>query len=291
MRRLAAGKDQSYSLVVVQAHEHEDDIVPARDGFVVPTWVGGTVEVAAALGSRLKKDSVRADLRAIRRERYAYRVTRDAEAIENFHRNMYVPYARQTYGKGAFVWSLEQLRREAPQGEELLLVEAGGQTVAGVYLGIVDKDRLNQLVLGVIDADYGWVRRGVLAAIYYFALVHASASGYSTIWVGSSRPFLQDGVLQFKKKWGMRIVPDPTNPEVLLFRIRPDSAAARSFLAHNPFIHKKDDQLHAAVFLDGIRTAPDDEDPVARARRLYSLPGIHDVAVFQADSGRVGSPA
>jgi len=273
-----------YALIFIQVEQLTRSLAVRHRCFVIPSWIAGELDVARALESRRGNESVKTDLRNIKRNRFTYKVTRDHGEMERFYSTMYLPYVRQNHGSRAFVATLEELRREATKGAELLLVEQDGKTVAGVYLGIHDSERIDALELGVSGGDHGLVKMGALAAIYYYALVHAAEGRYARLFLGGARPFLNDGPLQYKKKWGLRITGRlRTLPDLLVFQPRLGSAAVKSFLKNNPFVYEELDMFRAAVFLDTDKQPPLPEETIQQLRKAYCLPGLGGLSVFSID--------
>ena len=256
-----------------------------EDVFVLPSWLAGELDVAHSLACRSGNDSVKTDLRNIRKQGFTYRVTREAAGIERFYETMYLPNVRKTHGERAFVATLDELMRGCGQGAELLLVEHGGQEVAGVVLGAYDAQRLDALELGVLGADARLIKGGVLAAIYYFSLQLAAARGHTRLHLGGARPFLNDGALRYKSKWGLRITGRlPSMPDRLLLRARMTERAVASFLRNNPFVYERaPDVFRIAVFAAEAEQAP----PALTERwwRRHPLGGIEGVTRFRLADG------
>ena len=251
--------------------------------FVLPSWLAGELDVATALASYRGNESVKTDLRNIRRNGFTYRVTRDPGDIERFYSEMYLPYVRQTHGQGAFVASRKELERESGSELVLLLIEQQGRCVAGVCLGTHDHERLDALELGVAGADRNLVRMGALASIYYYSLVYSAERKFSRLYLGGSRPFLHDGALQYKKKWGLSIVGRlPTLPDVIVFQPRLDAAAVQSFLVNNPFVYEDRGAFRAAVFV-GARQSTSDKS-FDELRKACCLRGLAGATVFRIDA-------
>jgi len=86
--------------------------------------------------------------------------------------------------------------------------------------------------LGVKNAYEKYVKLGALRAAYWFSIEYLRDLGYKEVGFGVTRPFLRDGVLQYKKKykprlylspslfrWGVNVVPltrDPTSERILV---------------------------------------------------------------------------
>ena len=274
----------NYGMIFVQRKPGADAWLPGQPCFVLPGWLAGELNVAQGLASHRGNESVKTDLRNIRRNGFTYRITREPRDLEHFYSAMYLPYVQQTHGDRAFVATQDELGRESGDRLELLLVEHNGKPVAGVYLGIHDRERVDALELGVVGADRNLVRMGALAAIYYYALVYATEGNFPRLYLGGSRPFLHDGALQYKKKWGLYIVGRlHTLPDVFVFKPRLDNAAVRSFLLNNPFIYEERGAFRAAVFISGQQTSS--EKSTDQIRKAYCLPGLAGATVFRIDAG------
>jgi len=278
--QLLAASDSVYGLIFIQTLEMPPDYAYRRECYAIPSWVAGELDVAHALLTPRTSTSVKRDVRHVRSSRFAYRTTHDPRAIERFFLDMYLPYIRRTHGDGAVVATLDEFKREADKGAELLLVDQDGKSVAGVLLGLDDPARMEALELGVLGADRGLVKAGALAAIYYFSLLFAANRGFSRLFLGGARPFLNDGPLQYKKKWGLRITGRlRTMPDVWVFRPYPASTAVQSFLRNNPFVFERDNACRAAVFVGADEVLS--EESIEHLRKAHDLPGIAGITVFR----------
>jgi len=269
-----------YDMIFVQRQPGVDARHLRQPCFVLPSWIAGELSVTQALASHRGNKSVKSDLRNIRRSGFTYRTTCDSGELDRFLFEMYLPYVRQIRGDGAFVTTREELDREAGGAPELLLIEQHNRAVAGVCLGVHDQDRLDALELGVIGGDRDLVRKGALAAIYYFSLVYAAERKFSRLYLGGSRPFLRDGPFQYKKKWGLRIVGRlPTLPDVIVFRPRLSAVGVRSFLTNNPFVYEEGGAFRAAVFVD--EREPTSDKSFDELRKAYCLRGLAGATLFR----------
>jgi hypothetical protein len=93
----------------------------------------------------------------------------------------------------------------------LLWITCEGQKVAGVVLEFKNR-RMILSALGAAGGDEGLMKKGVLAATYYFSMQHGRTQGCPTVDFGGTRPSLHDGLLRYKRKWGAVIDPKPLNP-------------------------------------------------------------------------------
>ena len=56
--------------------------------------------------------------------------------------------------------------------------------------------------IGWLHGDDQWLRRGVVTGLYWFSILRARELGLQRITFGAVAPYLEDGLLQFKGKWG-----------------------------------------------------------------------------------------
>jgi hypothetical protein len=103
------------------------------------------------------------------------------------------------------------------------------------------------LAIGLNDGDPVLLRTGAGSAIYYYSILHLAEKGFKTLKCGWSRTFLHDGVLQYKKSWGLRIV-DTHNIGSLLVALN-DSPQTRMFFQSIPLIGVTDNKLTGIVFV------------------------------------------
>lgn len=262
---------------VYRQFRRTEESIPEQRLFCLPCWVQGEMalsETAVAPDA----ETVRSDIRLIKRNALEYRVVREPALFDWFYRSMYLPYMATTYPGRAFLMSYDDMREQQPRSE-LLLIRKNGTDVAGQILVRGGGGEAHAWSLGVLSGDQSLVKAGVLAALYYFAPRYLASQGYRALDVGLSRPFLNDGVLQYKRKWGQHIVAGHANLFVLKFAR--GSAAANAFLRSNPFIHLSRGWLHGAVFLAAHEV--DDARVIDRLQKRYAMPGISSLRFFAPD--------
>lgn len=217
-----------------------------RRCFYIPNWLRGEIAFEDALARSKSSGHVKSDLRRIRQHSLTYEVTRSPEQFEAFFHTMYVPHVSATFGRTAHLTSYEKLEA-ALDHAELLLVSKEGTAIAGQIL-VHEHGRVRGWHIGVKDGNREYVKIGAQAALYWFEIQYLARCGYQGMHVGASRPFMKDGVLRFKTKWGMRICGH--TPDGFLFKPMQPSAATLSLLKHNPFVRLQDGCLSAVAYAD-----------------------------------------
>jgi hypothetical protein len=259
----------------LQSYGESADWVVARvDHISSRLWLGrGFLRVPESVGSWLEvpedpaglvraNHSVKEDMRIVRREQLVPELSRSKTDCDLFFRDMHVPFMQNRHGDVAVIRELHQLRRGVHRGG-ILFVRRGGTRIAGVAFQ-TRGGTMHLLAVGTLRGDPEWVRTGALAAIYYFSVQHACEQRCARIDFGGVSPVLSDGLLRYKKKWGIRLAAEPHTPYDYLVRWdRPDALLLR-FLARNPLIFRQGSTL-AAVVASGAKNHELEDD----ARRLH----------------------
>ena len=216
-----------------------------KNDFFIPWWVAGDVNTSIDYTKRPWKKNLESDLRKVRKFQYEFTATRDPKDLEHFFNSMYLPLIKNSHGEGALIRSFDEQLETLRSGGELLFTLRDGEPVAGsliTYAGGTARAR----TFGVKDAKYELLRDGVTAANYFGKIRHVNSKGYSTLHLGTCRAFLTDGVLNYKKKFGLRLIGHDRNGHFL--RILQPSSCVKAFLENNPFIYLKDGELWGSVF-------------------------------------------
>jgi hypothetical protein len=232
------------SLMFVESLESHRHSTRHGEDFFIPMWLLGEVDLPRDAAATRK---VSGDLRRIRRHGLEFTITRDLGQFDDFYYNMHLPYVTKTFGNCADPSPYKRMRAFLKFSDLLLIrsqeTSIAGQLImhykAGPFLGDV----------GVRDGNREYVQNGAACALYHFGLQYVQEKGCKKAWLGYSRPFLRDGVLQFKKKWSQRVTDSYSNGFTL--RVLSYAPAAKAFLSNNPFIFKRGGLFYGAVFVDG----------------------------------------
>ena len=224
------------------------------------------------------------ELRQIRHNKLEYEITRDPQKFDDFYHNMYVPFATGRFGACADVSHYQELKTQF-EDSDLLLVKYNNQAVAGSLL-LHGKTGTCLWDLGIRDGDRAHLKRGAGAALYHFALQYLEAQGRTNAGLGWSRPFLRNGVLQFKRKWSQRIVRGRSRGFAL--RILANTPAAIAFLRENPFICTHHGSLCAAVFVEG--DGDNGPDAIRQLEKNFLHDGLARLLIYRLRPGSAVDP-
>ncbi len=254
------------------------------DWFLLPDWVLGEVALPRDAQATRK---VRGDLQKIRHHALRFEVTRDPRQFDDFYHHMYVPYTSRTFGNHAYVYSHKVLKRWF-RSADLLLVVKDTESLAGQVISY-EYATPHLFLMGVRDGDREAVRTGAGgSAVFHFSLQYLQEKGYKKAWLGWSRPFLRDGVLQFKRRWSQIII--DARFWGFGLRVLSPTPAVKSFFRNNPFIFKRDDLLYGAVFLDADK--PLSADDVQQIGKEYFHAGLSGLTIYRlpSDDAPASSP-
>ena len=103
---------------------------------------------------------------------------------------------------------------------------------------------------GVINGDITELRRGALRASYWLSVTRMQSLGFRKISFMWSPPFLENGVLLFKKKYRPVLEAAPTSHKGLLLAPLAQSALSRRILVEQPMIQLCGSALVATRFVE-----------------------------------------
>lgn len=258
--------------------------------FFIPGWLNGEISLPLA-DSVWRSQSVRSDLRRVRRQNFEFEVTRDAGKFRDYHRHMHVPFIRQTHGAAAYFDPLAEWRPRFTK-HDLLLVRRQGENGPAIAGGLILYERHGPrfCTLGVRDGDPAHVHAGVIAALYHFVFRHVAAQGFSRVSIGRSKPFLHDGLVRYKRKYSNTITGGCWSwyaPGFAL-KILSFTPAAKSFLQQNPFAFEVEGNLRVAAFTDATRPLP--QEIIREFAAEYLHPGLNTLVIHCFQSLKAASP-
>ena len=273
LSRAGWARNRGCALIVIEADPFIREFLKEDDWFCIPLWLVGTAALPIP-DELLKGKSLRSEVRAIRKGGLQGRVTREPERFDDFYHNMYVPHVTRAHGSSVYVNPYDSMRARLADSD-LVLIHDGERDIAGMMI-VYDDDRPRLWSVGVRDGDRTYLQRGALAAVYHFCFQYLAERHFSSVNLGLSRAFLNDGILRYKKKWAQKLAGTAANRIAL--KVAAETPASKSFLQNNPFIFEKSGKLYGAVFLadDAAVTA----DSTAHLKRHYFHDGLSKLILF-----------
>jgi len=260
---------------------------------VIPQWIRQKYYVPDTweeVLSKFRKNTKKTDLRKVRKYRFSYRITRDENEFDIFYEKLYRPYLEMRFNDEVIIESKSKVLRQCRKGELMQIIREG-EVVAAVLLHKSEK-RLAYVWVGVPDHIVGKMSKGAFSALYYFTILYGFNSGCHEIDFLGTRPLLNDGLFQYKRKWGTVVQRSPIpRGDILLKPVR-ETNAVRSFISHNLFVVREGKNLVGKIFhSDGILSREALSGIVSRyataglsALKIYCLMGYRNGTVQWACS-------
>jgi hypothetical protein len=285
--RLSKYRSEDISLTIADIPGFMFKIIGGKDDFYIPLWVFGKADfqiLMAMLNNSKLYTSLSSDVRKIQSNQFHYEVSRKEEDFKEFYYELYHPFITKRWDNRAFLGRYD-LRHQSFKKGELLFVKYGDERIAASLFTYSDQEA-ELIAVGIRQDGTDYVHMGAMSALYYFGFKHLMEKGYLRVNLGGSRAFLNDGVLRYKKKWGLRITTGGWLGYLL--RIRSKDAAIDSWLINNPFICKRSESLCGAVFLPPSQAM--DDDAVKKLFNRYYYPGLDSICFYQIYDGHAGKP-
>jgi hypothetical protein len=182
-------------------------------------------------------DNARNDARKSQSIGFTWQIINDASVGVEFQTKFHAPSITARHAEGGVIASTNEILLKLQSGDhELLRVYLNGEWVGA---------SLNERKPGCYRMDrLGWregkdslLRKGIVGALYWASLERAIQLGYRLVSLGGSQPFVDNGLVMFKCKWGAMIdAGDIGNWQVWLFCIDPRNPAVRKYLSKDSLI-------------------------------------------------------
>ncbi len=217
-------------LVVAEVHRWMADRFRRAGWLIVPRsvrWQGELAAVPPAAPNR----SLKANLAKLRKQNFTLVEADTPDDWTEFYTTMVEPQARSRHGSSAWIPSEPFLRQLARRGTLHFIVEDGVRVAGGCTVAY--GDTLWFPLMGVRHGDPGLLQRGASVAALALPLQWARERGYHRVDLGRTGTFVNDGLQQHKRSWGLTPVPDALS---LVTAVRIGSPVARRAFADNPVL-------------------------------------------------------
>jgi hypothetical protein len=201
-------------------------------------WVGELGSIPPRHASR----SLSSDLVNVSRGDFALAATHEPADWQTFYHDMVRPAAISRFGEHAWIPSPATMRSFARAGT-LLMLTSEGERVAGICV-IPAGESLWAPLLAVPEQASGEPRKGVGAALYKLTFDWARSHGFRQMNMGRTSSRLDDPIAWYKRKWGLRPVPEPLAHRLAVWA-DPNCAALWRALARRPVLTEEPNGLVA----------------------------------------------
>jgi hypothetical protein len=159
---------------------------------------------------------------------------------------------------------------------DLILVKNREEYIGGILIRYIGKS-VHLWCIGIKNGNGDYLQLGVVGALYYFSFCYLKDKGFKKIELGDTRAFLKDGVLQYKKKWGMRII--RASQTGFLINVLSASNSAKEIFFSNPFIYMDKGKLEGAIFIKNDRLIS--EKDFREIYKSYYRYGISKLIIYR----------
>lgn len=189
----------SNTIVLVEINRLLQFLVP-NGGFVSYPWIRQSVNLKDEFYKGRKRKIEDLYGRKVRKNNYRFQITQNIESVNKFYYDIYSPYMKSRYGEDVYLRSISEIRNVMKTGF-LLKVFDEDILVAGAVCRLT-KRRITAYTFSVAQNYQYHLKRGALSAVYYFLFKWAEQNDVDTVDLLRSRPHLDDGVFEHKRRWG-----------------------------------------------------------------------------------------
>lgn len=243
-------------IIVVGANQLLLDRYVDRGFHLVPKWICPLFHMSddpdttiGNLSYDARKD-IRRNIRQALDRGFKYETTTDPSWFDRFYNDVYMQYGTSKHGELAQMDGYRRVNSAFTRGVGLTITLDESPVIAAVVFK--EDSTMRARYMGVYPGKEKEASLGAPTAMYYYSMQLAHSWGCSAVNLGSSRPFLSDGVLKFKMKWEPEILHDELSTAVFAIAAPTMTPAAQTFMAANPFFEMVDDrlQLHKLSSVD-----------------------------------------
>lgn len=220
---------------------------------VIPLFVDCIIDLGKPISELITSKGANHPMRTARHFAYHFEIIRDDKLLHEFFEQMLLPTVLHRHEERAFISQWEDIQNAYRNGT-LIAAYLDNQWIGAVLLTMETADLIRIANLGWRDGDDLWLKKGIVPALYNKSLTWAQEKGFKRFNLGASNPFVKDGPLNFKLKWGatmalpeLRIVGNEINGVRSFIGARFDltSPAAQFFLASSPILERAGSKLRA----------------------------------------------
>lgn len=273
--RLKQIAGENSTLLVTEYDTQQQETNWINEGFMIPYWLGWVADISGDIDKLIKSTrTLSYNLGKIRKNNLEYVISDNLDDFEIFYDTMYLPYMENRYDTTAHLMSRTEMRLQHDICQ-LLYVKQGQECLSGLLIKY-EPDSPRIWSIGVKDANRQYIQEGALGALYHFLIHYLKERGYKSVNFGATRSFLNDGVLNYKKKWPIKNV--GYTKQGFQFQLVKGSSDTVKTLANCPFIFLENDKLNCAVFMDSVDSL--DSKEIAKICKSHLLNGLDRVVLY-----------
>jgi hypothetical protein len=276
-------------MTILKSHIYYSNYLINNGFIVIPEWISMRLDISNSIKDIHKNisKSIKEDIRKYKKYNFSYEFSSDPNMLKLFYNKMYKPSTLKKYGDIAeCVNYLSFLHIFERNSAKLMLINQADKHVSGSLIEIRN-GIARGIYSGVLNGNSEYLKKGVYAAIYNFSILYAKEKNAQIIHMGKCRSFFNDGLLQYKRKWGAEII----NPkkeisyneqDTYAISIHNYSIGIKKFLLNNPFIYLDNkNNLNGIIFTNENCKSGSEED--RHINKIYRISNIKKFAVIHPE--------
>jgi len=222
----------------------------------------------------------RRNLSKSKKRGFEYGVSHNPADFELFYYKMHIPYVKERFHDRARILPYESMRELFEERGELLYVEYQDK-LAAAGLGTLRRygRTFSPLQQGIDQDHTHLVKQDIIVALYWHVISWSHANHLHLVDFGGTPARLNDGIFQFKRRWGMRFERNITTHTMwtLIGKNLPLSLMRR--LNELAFIAEVGQEYRCVVFdIDGA-SLPDKE--LSQREKIVAQAGLDGLLVLR----------
>jgi predicted N-acyltransferase len=175
------------------------------------------------------------NIRRVRRSGYTFEIGASDADFHFFYERMHQPLISGRHSGYGRVDTEANLYRIFKNGNLIFILDSSGKRVAG-GLNLVKGNAIMGVANGLLDGDEELLKTGALSALYYYILKWCNENHIRRFDLGEVRPFENNGLYQYKRRWGFMAIEEIWNTREWIFWAPGLSPAAMRWIEANRFI-------------------------------------------------------
>jgi hypothetical protein len=271
LQKILNSNELNFDLSIIEGLNLHRWFYKKQTDFFIPLWLKAQVDIPLVVSNRSTKD----DVRRIRKNNLAYHKATTQNDYDTFYQKMYLPTMSNRHDDRTIAMDYHSMMNQFENyGAELLLFTMEDKDISGT---IIRHDGALPTLwsTGILNGSDRYWKTGIASASYFFCSKHLSNQGFKRLDMGLSRAFLNDGVLQFKKKWNAKFA--IAGKRGFILKINTYSEAVKQFLKHHPFAFTEDNKLHGAAILPAEDITAETQK---RINTKYKVDGLDEFHLY-----------
>lgn len=252
-----------YDLVLCPVNRMTEPVFSRWGWFSIPRHVDYVIDLQKPVEVLFRNSHIKKEIRRLRRFKYRFKDLHSELALEEFYHDMLLPTVKKRHKERAFISRFEDLKKKLENGY-LLGAYKGPEWVAAELVVYQGNKTVRAANVGWRNGDERILKDHVNSALLVELIKRAKTAGFEYLNLGNSNPFVDDGPLNFKLKWGGELEIPSVKYEgrelqgvkgILAVYINLASESGRAVLHHNPLLAKHNGVIRAVGWNSPVRPA------------------------------------